>query len=1009
MRSPHLFGAKLRSLSETILRASKISLVHRLDLPFIPCRSSPAAIWAAAAGLWFQAIHAHLADLIAAQPKVEQRLIVAVPDALPTYVAAPVAGLLRTVSIEHPKLSGSLVRIEGALDSARWISIAGAEAVARDTFVEIRYTRDGKRLAWRPELVEYPAVGDIGIDRDGVYWITGGLGGLGLIFAEALAARGARRVVLSGRSRTTNEASLSRIEGLRARGMDVRVMPCDVTQRGEVESLVSAIAGMGQLKGVIHAAGLLDDAYIFGSDPARSQAVLTPKTAGTLNIDAATADLDLSFMVLCSSIASAFGNAGQGAYAAANSFLDAFAEHREAQAGAGARRGITRAICWPLWADGGMTVKAPFLDALRTRLGSEPLPTAKGVHALWQLLSAKSSPRSGVFYGDRQRFDALLATYGAEEETLAGSRPALVRIEGVLDAGLVDRTSDFLKELLAEATEIDATRIRASVPLAEYGLDSIIIVDVTAKLERVLGPLSKTLFFEHVTLASLARHLVEEHDAALNQALPAPAAPAVPAMTSSAGKSPAQAMTRSALPTLADDAHDVAIIGLSLRVAQAADKDLFWAMLAEGRHGVGPVPRERWDHSAIYHPERDVLGKTVVKTGAFLDGIDKFDPRYFRISQAEAELMSPEVRLFLEASVEALEDAGYSREYIQEKLGGDVAVLVGSMTNEYDYFGFQNMLVRGAPASGSYTGTVPNMVSYYYGFTGPSYFLDTMCSAAATCIHEAVHMLRSKRCNMALAGGVSLLLHPQKLIAVSQEHFTSKTAEMVRGYGLGADGTILGEGVGAVVLKRRADAERDGDHIYGVIKGTAVTNAGVRNGFTVPSPAQQAEAVSKAISDAGIDARTISYVEGHGSGTALGDPIEIRGLTQAFRVHTPDKQFCALGNSQVERGAFACGGRPCGRSESAHAAQARTDCAVAQCRAAQSEHRFCEHAILRSARACAVEASDRRRGACPAAACGRYIDRCGRYELPHHHRGAYCRAAGAASGGAGAFRAFGHE
>ena len=140
-------------------------------------------------------------------------------------------------------------------------------------------------------------------------------------------------------------------------------------------------------------------------------------------------------------------------------------------------------------------------------------------------------------------------------------------------------------------------------------------------------------------------------------------------------------------------------------------------------------------------------------------------------------------------------------------------------------------------------------------------------------------MLRAGRCKMALAGGVSLLLHPQKLIAISQEHFTSKTADVVRGYGVGADGTILGEGVGAVVLKRRADAVRDGDHIYGVIKGTAVTNAGVRNGFTVPSPAQQAAAVSNAIDDAGIDPRTIGYVEGHGSGTALGDPVEIRALS----------------------------------------------------------------------------------------------------------------------------------
>ncbi|MBN3729024.1 polyketide synthase, partial [Burkholderia sp. Ac-20379] len=341
--------------------------------------------------------------------------------------------------------------------------------------------------------------------------------------------------------------------------------------------------------------------------------------------------------------------------------------------------------------------------------------------------------------------------------------------------------------------------------------------------------------------------------------------------------------------------HDIAIVGMSLRVAKARDQAQFWDMLSRGLDGFEAYPASRWNHDALLHPSRDVLGKTVVRTGAFLDGIDEFDPRYFRISQYEAELMSPEVRLFLQSCVEACEDAGYSRETLQRRYGGDVAVIVGSMTNEYDLYGFQNMLVRGALASGSYTGTVPNMVSYFYGFTGPSYFLDTMCSASSTCVHEAVHMLRAGRCKMALAGGVSLLLHPQKLIATSQEHFTTKTAEVIRGYGLGADGTILGEGVGALLLKTLADAERDGDHIYAVIKGTGISNAGVRNGFTVPNPNQQAAAIEAALDDAGIEPATLGYIEGHGSGTALGDPIEIRALTQVFRKTTQARQFCPIG------------------------------------------------------------------------------------------------------------------
>jgi acyl transferase domain-containing protein/enoyl-CoA hydratase/carnithine racemase/acyl carrier protein/NAD(P)-dependent dehydrogenase (short-subunit alcohol dehydrogenase family)/SAM-dependent methyltransferase len=853
------------------------------------------------AGQWQRTLTVHLAEVMAARPTAHQKFLVLAPSSVPAFIAAPLAGLLRTVGLEQPKMSGVVVHVEGDCGIDQLARIVAVEAASSDTFVELRHEGDGRRLAWRPVEIAAPAQAEIlPIDPDGVYWITGGLGGLGLIFAKALAARGARRIVLSARSDVPGATRQALLDALRAEGADIHILACDVADRGAVDRLVATVERtLGPLKGIVHAAGVLDDAYIFGGDPARIDPVLAPKIAGTLNIDAATAHLDLSFVMLCSSVASVFGNAGQAAYAGANAFMDAFAEHRAKLVAAGARQGLTRAIAWPLWAEGGMGVAAPFLEALRHRFGAEPMPTPAGIDAFWRLLSQPISPRAVVLHGDRAHIDSLLSGVGEPAQRPEASQTEASSETTVDSADLLARTTDYLKELLADATQIEVARIRAGAPLIEYGLDSIVIVDVTARLERVLGPLSKTLFFEHVTLASLAQHLVDEHAAALLGGLPGgqPATSAAAAVVTVAREAVLQQPIPlpAATAPAADDTHDVAIIGLSLRVAKAATQDAFWEMLSKGLHSVGPVPEARWNHKAIYHPERDVLGKSVVKTGAFLDDIDKFDPRYFRISQAEAELMSPEVRLFLEASVEAFEDAGYSRETMQAKLGGDVAVLVGSMTNEYDYFGFQNMLVRGAQASGSYTGTVPNMVSYFYGFTGPSYFLDTMCSAASTCIHEAVHMLRSGRCKMALAGGVSLLLHPQKLIAVSQEHFTSKTADVVRGYGLGADGTILGEGVGALVLKRRVDAERDGDHIYGVIKGTAVTNAGVRNGFTVPSPAQQAAAISKAIDDADIDPRTISYVEGHGSGTALGDPIEIRGLTQAYRAHTPDTQFCAIG------------------------------------------------------------------------------------------------------------------
>ncbi len=863
----------------------------------VPDADDPAA---AAIGL-FKALHARIVETMRDKPRRPRHFLVLAPESLPQSVTAPLATLLRTAATENPKISGALVRIEGPADAGRLTGILRQEALAADTFTELRYRADGTREALRIDPVDLSASPqEMRCEPAGVYWITGGAGGLGLILAGWLAERGARNIVLSGRSAQDD----SRFEALRQSGATVTYAVCDMGDAAAVEHLAQRIAGeIGPLRGVIHAAGLLDDGYILTQAGRDFAPVFAPKLAGTLNLDRATRDAPLDFLVLFSSVAARFGNAGQAAYAGANGFLDGFATERAAMVGRGERHGRTLAVAWPLWAEGGMSVDMPTLEAMERRFGMVPLPSEAGLAALERLLVAGQAPCATVLYGDTARIGAFLAEREGAVERQDAPAPSGAPQAAGDDAALARQGALFVRDILADVLELDPARIRLNRKLEEYGLDSISIVETTNRLEERLGSLSKTLFFEYVDLEGVAGHLVENHRDALAAALAeeglgeaAPAEPLAPApSTVAAMPARTQAGPSVSQPESGTDAHAIAIVGLSLHVSGAATQDEFWEMLAGGIHGFRPYPQERWDHAALRHPERDVLGKTVVRTGCFLDDIDRFDPRYFRISQTEAELMSPEVRLFLQASVEAFENAGYSRETLQRRHGGEVAVIVGSMTNEYDLYGFQNMLMRGSPASGSYTGTVPNMVSYYYGFTGPSYFLDTMCSAASTCVHEAVHMLRSRRCEMALAGGVSLLLHPQKLIATSQEHFTTKSADVIRGYGVGAEGTILGEGVGALVLKRLCDAERDGDHIHGVIIGTGISNAGVRNGFTVPNPHQQAVAIERALDDAGITADTVSYIEGHGSGTALGDPIEVKALTQAFRKHTDAVGACPIG------------------------------------------------------------------------------------------------------------------
>ncbi|MFC3051558.1 SDR family NAD(P)-dependent oxidoreductase [Kordiimonas pumila] len=853
---------------------------------------------------YFSLMHREIASWMRDGATTDADFVLVLEDGFAEVLTAPVTALLKTATLENPKLRALVIRCAKTTASDTLADIIKAEAAIGGGFREVRYGESGTRFLRKFVPSEsLPSPKGLKLDPEAVYWVTGGAGGLGQHFTEWLVANGARNILLTGRSPKISEKAQAWLDEYTQAGLNLMYRPCDMTGISDLQATVEwCTKKVGVLKGIIHAAGVLGDGYIFNQDVADIETVFAPKVDGLVHLDRATSGCALEFMVLCSSVAASFGNSGQALYAGANAFMDAFVHDRNQMVGAGTRAGKTVSIAWPLWADGGMQVDGATLTAMQKRWGIKPLPKEIAKAALSTVIAQETAENHTVMYGDMGDITKFLSGFGADQlpSSVAATVDSSKKVSTV--AGTADLKKiaiEHLRDVFADVLQFEPEELRVNRKLEEYGLESISIVEATNKLEENFGPLSKTLLFEFVDIQGLAAYFVENHADALMQQSSAPEADTASQTTEQA----AQALKVvedapvkiSSMAKDADDSHDIAIVGMSLKVSKADDQDTFWQMLKDGIDGFETWPKSRWDHDAILHPERDVLGKTVVKTGAFLDDIDKFDPRYFRISQAEAEIMSPEVRLFLEASVHAFEDAGYSREYIQQAYGGDVAVIMGSMTNEYHLYGFQNMLMRGARASGSYTGTVPNMVSYYYGFTGPSYFLDTMCSASSTCVHEAVHMLRAGRCKMALAGGVSLLLHPQKLIATSQEHFTTKTADVIRGYGVGADGTILGEGVGALVLKTLADAERDGDHIYGVIKGTGISNAGVRNGFTVPSPAQQARAIEEALDDAKIEASSIGYIEGHGSGTALGDPIEVRALTQVYGKAGLALQSCPVG------------------------------------------------------------------------------------------------------------------
>ncbi|HEY1111191.1 MAG TPA: beta-ketoacyl synthase N-terminal-like domain-containing protein, partial [Opitutaceae bacterium] len=457
-----------------------------------------------------------------------------------------------------------------------------------------------------------------------------------------------------------------------------------------------------------------------------------------------------------------------------------------------------------------------------------------------------------------------------------------------------------MRALLAEVLKISEDRLDETTAFTEYGVDSILVLKFNARLAQDLPDASKTLLFEFPNMAALSDHLAAAHTQALEALLGGGAgvtqvAAEIPPATTVA--SPEVTPPVPASGHAAED--DIAIIGVAGRFPGADDIDAFWANLLAGKDCVVPVPRERWDAEELFDATQGAPGKCYCKWGGFVTGVDEFDAPFFSIPPVEAELMDPQQRLFLQASWHALENAGYARSQLARwRLGEvqqDIGVFAGVTHNAYQIEGVLRNEAASTRVDHSGEWSLANRVSYFFNFSGPSFPVDTACSASLSAVHLACESLRRGECKAALAGGVNLHVHPVKYVNASSLGMLSPTGKC-RTFGDGADGYVPGEGVGVLVLKPLQAAQRDGDHIHGVIKATAVNHGGRTNGFSVPNPAAQAAVVTAALQKGGIDPRTITCLEAHGTGTELGDPIEVEGLTRAFRAEGAAGAWCSLGS-----------------------------------------------------------------------------------------------------------------
>ncbi|WP_053739196.1 type I polyketide synthase [Nocardia sp. NRRL S-836] len=759
--------------------------------------------------------------------------------------AAAVWGLVRSAQSEHP---GRIVLVDGT----------GVTAVP-DGEPQLA-VRDGGALV--PRLARFTSpVGDAPWRTGGAVLVTGGTGVLGAALARHLVAEhGVRHLVLTSRRGIEAPGARELVDELAESGADVRVVACDVADRAAVAGL---LAGLDQpLTAVVHTAGVLDDGTVTGLTDEQVERVLRAKVDAAWHLHELAGDLDA--FVLYSSLAGLIGSAGQANYAAANASLDALARYRR-------DLGLpATSLAWGLWAQAsGMTGHLGGADHARlARDGLAAIDTPAGL-AAFDAAVAADRPVLAVTPLDLDAVrtgEVPVLLRGlvppARRRAASGDAADLAeRLRALAEpqqlAALLDLVRGHVATILGHA---DPASVPADQAFRDLGFDSLTSVELRNRLSKAVDVrLPATLVFDHPTPAALAAFL-----------------------RTTLGVGPATPVTTTA--TVHAAGEPIAIVGMACRFpGDVHDPEQLWELLADGRDGLSAFPADRnWPS----------LDSVPTGLGGFLADAADFDPTFFGISPREAVAIDPQQRLLLEAAWEAVERAGIDPVSLR---GSNTGVFAGSMYRDYSARftgttgGYEEVL--GAANAG---GVLSGRLSYVLGLEGPAVSIDTACSSSLVATHLAGQALRGGECDLALAGGVTVMATPDTFVEFARQGNLAPDGHC-KAFAAAADGTGLSEGVGVLLLERLSDARRNGRRILAVIRGSAVNQDGASNGLTAPNGPSQERVIRAALASAGLAPRDVDAVEGHGTGTTLGDPIEAQALLAAYGQDRPVDQPLWLG------------------------------------------------------------------------------------------------------------------
>ncbi|MDB1090388.1 SDR family NAD(P)-dependent oxidoreductase [Streptomyces sp. ACA25] len=748
---------------------------------------------------------------------------------------AQVWGLGRVAALERPRAWGGLVDLPAEVDGRVADRLAAVLAGDEDQTAVRASGVFGRRLRRAPG-------GPVGAEwhPEGTVLVTGGTGGLGTHVARWLAGAGAERLVLTNRRGPDAPGARDLVAELTALGAEAEVVACDAADRDAVARLLAE----HPVTAVFHLAGIERYQPLADLAPADLAAVAAAKVAGARHLDELTRDRELSAFVLFTSGAGVWGSSGQAAYAAANAHLDALALRRRAE-------GLpATAVAWGHWGGAGMS-EGP----ARAQMARWGLPAMAPERAVAALRGALDRDEAALTVADLD-WPVFASTF-----TVARRSPLFADLPEAAEPAVPDSAEDrpvrldraaLLELVLAETGAVLGHESVATLPTGrafqELGFDSLTAVELRNRLRDATGlKLPATLVFDHPTPEALAGHLLHQMPGAVAADAADPAA-----------------------RTVAED-DPVVIAGMACRFPGGVHSpERLWELVLDGRDAMGGFPVDRgWD----------VTDAGYAKVGGFLDSAGAFDTGFFGISPREAVGMDPQQRLLLETAWEVLENAGIDPRSVR---GSRTGVFVGYGGQDYltSLYGTPDEL-QGHLLTGTSGSVVSGRLAYVLGLEGPAVTLDTACSSSLVALHLAAAALRSGECDMALAGGVTVMATPGVFVEFGRQGGLAADGRC-KAFADAADGTGWGEGVGLLLVERLSDARRRGHEVLAVLRGSAVNSDGASNGLTAPNGPSQQRVIRAALTGAGLVSSEVDAVEAHGTGTALGDPIEAQALQAAY-------------------------------------------------------------------------------------------------------------------------------